>query len=81
MKTNPIETAVWSFVGPLAASRALKIVVLGTIGVLGLIFAGYAFKLIDGRTLDALRGSVIVPGIPVGAAILAEMALRDGMTQ
>ncbi|MEZ4649812.1 MAG: hypothetical protein R3E97_13700 [Candidatus Eisenbacteria bacterium] len=76
-----METALWSFVGPLAASRALKIVVLGTIGVLGLIFLGYALHLIDGDALGAFRGFAIVPGIPVGAAILAEMALRDGMTQ
>ena len=76
-----LQTAMWSFVGPLAASRALKIVVLSTIGALGIIFLGFGLGWIDKGAAGVLRGLVIVPGIPVGAAILAEMSLRDGITQ
>jgi hypothetical protein len=72
---------MWSFVGPLAASRALKIVVLATVGALGIIFLGFGLGWIDQGAAGLLRGFAVVPGIPVGAAILAEMSLRDGITQ
>lgn len=80
MRDLHLHTALQSFVGPLAASRALKLVVLGTMGILGIVFVAYLLGWIDAHGAEELRALVIVPGIPIGAAILSEMALRDGIT-
>jgi hypothetical protein len=79
--TRPALIAWRTYLAPLATLRAARI---GVPIVLFLIAAVAALRfsgLIKPDTLRDLQHFVILPGIPLFAALLGEMALRDGITQ
>lgn len=76
-----IAIATAGFLGPVTAARALRRMLLIGTGFVVLLAALSYFDLLSAGELRSLRKLTIVPGIPVGAAILSEMALRDGITQ
>jgi len=79
-KPNPVAIAFWSYLAPISSSRALKWIVLSVIGILGMTLIGFFTGIIEQEALADLRAVAIVPGLPVAAALLSEMALRDGIT-
>lgn len=80
MEPRAISTAFWGFIGPMTASRSLKIVVVSSVGILGLVLLVFFMGWIEKEDIDNLRALAVVPGIPLAAAILSEMTLRDGIT-
>jgi hypothetical protein len=75
--------ALRSYLVPLVAARALKLVVLLLVGVLGL--AGISLMLsplsdfFARESLDGLRRAVVFPGLPILAILMSEIPLRDGI--
>lgn len=78
---SSIAIASAGFLGPVTAARRFRRMLLLAIAAIALLVALSFFDLLSAGELRSLRKLAIVPGIPVGAAILAEMALRDGITQ
>jgi hypothetical protein len=78
-----ISIAFWTYVTPMAATRAMRIGLLlfaATLGGLILLFLSGVFSesLRTAALLGTRRGLVIV-GLPVAAAIVSEVSLRDGI--
>jgi hypothetical protein len=78
---SSIAIASAGFLAPVTAARAFRRMLLAGIGFVALVVVLSALDFLSPGELRSLRKFAIVPGIPVGAAILAEMALRDAMTQ
>lgn len=68
-----------TYLSPIASTRALR---LGTLIGFLLIVAAWvlkAIKLLDADSLASLRSAALVPALPLYGALIAEMALRDGI--
>ncbi len=76
-----IGIAFWSFAAPLASARAIKFILIIAVIFLGGILLGTFAGFISKYDLESIRAFVLVPGIPAAAAILSEIALRDGIRQ
>ena len=78
-----ISIAFWTYVTPMAATRAVRIGLVlfaAALGGLILLFVSGIFSdsLRAGALLATRRGLVTV-GLPVAAAVLSEVSLRDGI--
>jgi hypothetical protein len=79
------EIALWTYLIPLASTRAFRIgllIVVLFLGMVGLsvllrsisdVFASFSFR--------GLREWVIVPGVPLLAILFSEIPIRDGIRQ
>lgn len=81
---HPITTAFWTYIIPMTSTRAWKIgivltalfaacVVLMYVG--GFLASDFVFEALMG-----MRHFLIMVGVPVGAILLSEMPIRDGIT-
>jgi len=79
-----VSIAFWTFVGPMASLRALRLGILFfaivCLALVALVLTGSISHRIMEVSLKALRHGLITVGIPVGAVLLSEMSLRDGIT-
>jgi hypothetical protein len=81
---HSISTAFWTFVIPMTATRAMRIglvLFIGVVAVVLLLFMG-GF-LASGFVTEALYGMrffVVMVALPVGAVLLSEIPIRDGIT-
>jgi hypothetical protein len=75
--------AFWTYVLPMTSLRAIRIGVLLLLGLVSLvalaIVLGAISKDATETMLLALRGFVVFPGVPIGAILLSEMPIRDGI--
>lgn len=75
--------AFWTYVLPMTSLRAIRIGVLLLLGLVGLVALAIALGAISKDATDAmllaLRGFVVFPGVPIGAILLSEMPIRDGI--
>ncbi|MBN2170116.1 MAG: hypothetical protein JW819_02205 [Candidatus Krumholzibacteriota bacterium] len=76
-----IRSALAAYLIPLASARALRIAV----GIAAVALGGLAIcrtmGWLDAGALAVAQGALLVPGLPLLAAIVAEIPLRDGITQ
>jgi hypothetical protein len=78
-----ISIAFWTYVTPMMATRAMRIGLLlfaMTLGGLVLLFLGGLFS--ESLRTAALLGTrhvLVMVGLPVAAAVLGEVSLRDGI--
>ena len=75
-----IGIAVSSFAAPLASARSLRLSFVAGVAFVAFVIGCYAAGWLDDRQVESLRELAIVPGMPIMAAVVAEMALRDGIT-
>lgn len=74
-----IGIAFSSFWAPLASARSLRISIAAAFAFIAVVIGCYAMGWLDERAVRSLRELTILPGMPVMAAIVSEMALRDGI--
>jgi len=79
--TRPALIAWRSYIAPITTLRAARIGVPIAVLLLAAIAAGRFLGLIPPEALSDLQHFIILPGVPLFAALLGEMALRDGITQ
>lgn len=81
---HPITTAFWTYVIPMTSTRAWKIgLVLCVLFVATVVLMYLGGFLASSFVFDALMGMrhfLIMVGVPVGAILLSEMPIRDGIT-
>ncbi|MCA9727584.1 MAG: hypothetical protein R3E12_00090 [Candidatus Eisenbacteria bacterium] len=80
-RLDAIRIASAGFWGPVTAARALRRLLVLASGFLALIVVLSVLNILSRGELRDLRELTVVPGIPLAAALLSEMALRDGITQ
>ncbi len=81
---NPISTAFWTYIIPMTSTRAMKIGLL----LFGLFLISVVFVFMSGflapnyvfNIMVGMRHFLIMVGVPVGAVLLSEMPIRDGIT-
>jgi hypothetical protein len=75
--------AFWTYVLPMMSLRAIRIGLFLLLGLVGLVALAIGLGAISKDATDAmllaLRGFVVFPGVPIGAILLSEMPLRDGI--
>ncbi len=76
-----VSIAFRSYLAPLASTRAVRISLLVALAFLGVVAVGVAARFIPRDALVPIGQLVIMPGLPLFAIILSEMAIRDGITQ
>lgn len=79
--TQSILIAWRGYLAPITTLRAARIGVPIAILLLAAVAAGRFTGLIPPEALEGLQQFIILPGVPLFAALLGEMALRDGITQ
>ncbi len=79
--TRPALIAWRTHLAPIATLRATRIGVAAGVLLVAIVAAIRFTGLIPPDDLGALQRFVILPGVPIFAALLGEMALRDGITQ
>jgi hypothetical protein len=81
---HPISTAFWTYVIPMTATRAMRIglglFVLFIVTVLLGFLSGVVMEWLGAGALTGTRHFLVMIGVPVGAVLLAEMPIRDGIT-
>jgi hypothetical protein len=75
-----ISSAFWGYLLPIASARALKLSGLSGFIVFGLAWLLHSLGVIGDGSLSDLIDFIVLPGIPVIAALMAEMPVRDGIT-
>jgi len=86
METKPssISTAFWTYVIPMTATRAMKIglvlFALALIGVVLVFASGFVSEEFKTDALFGMRHFLVMVGVPVGAVLLSEIPVRDGIT-
>jgi len=82
-RPHAISTAFWTYVIPMAATRAMRIgLVLFVlfIATIALLFmSGFAVSWLGTTALVGMRHFLVMVGVPVGAVLLSEMPIRDGI--
>lgn len=68
------------FLLPLASARSLRIAALAAVAVTVIIATLRAVGLLTSESLDALRRAIPVVAVPIAAALLAELPIREGLT-
>lgn len=83
-KPNPVATAFWTYVIPMASTRAMRIgLVLFVLFVAVVLLAFVSGQLASGLVFDLLYGMrhfLIMIGVPAAAILLSEIPIRDGIT-
>ncbi len=81
---HPISTAFWTYVIPMIATRAMRIslvlFVVFSAGVLLLFMSGLIASGFVTNALLGMRHFLVMVGVPVGAVLLSEIPVRDGIT-
>jgi hypothetical protein len=81
---HPITTAFWTYIIPMTSTRAWKfgivLTVLFAVCVVLLYVLGFLASDYVSDALMGMRHFLIMVGVPVGAVILSEMPIRDGIT-
>ncbi len=72
--------ALRSYLAPLWAARALRRSLLCAGIILLLLLAAKQIGYVPDQVFRELRRFIILPGLPLFAALLSELALRDGIT-
>ena len=83
-RPHPISTAFWTYVIPMIATRAMRI----GLALFLLFIAGLALAFMGGLmsswfgdyALLGMRHFLVMLLVPVGAVLLSEMPIRDGIT-
>jgi hypothetical protein len=82
---HPVSIAFWTYVTPMVATRAFRVGLLAFLGFVGLIVVlftgGFLASWFTTHALVGVRHFLITVGLPIGAILLSEMALRDGISQ
>ncbi len=76
-----ISTVGLGYLLPLASARAVRVVAMLVILLFALVLAGHMLGFLSARTLLDLRRGIVMPGVPIAAALLSEISLREGITQ
>jgi hypothetical protein len=83
-RPHPVSTAFWTYIIPMTATRGMRIGVLLFVLCALLLVALYLSGLIASDIItDALYGMrhfLVMVAVPVGAVILSEIPIRDGIT-
>jgi len=81
---NTISTAFWTYIIPMIATRAMRIgLVLFALFASGVVLLYMAGIFASEWGIDALWGMqhfLVMAGVPVGAILLSEIPIRDGIT-
>jgi len=79
-----ISIAFWTYVIPMTATRAMRVGLLlfglFLLCVVCLFFGGVFVSDIVNDALLGMRHFLVMAGLPVGAVLLSEMPIRDGIT-
>lgn len=79
------EIALWTYLIPLASTRAFRIGFLITLLFLGMLGISVLLRSVSevfaSFSLQGLGAWIIVPGVPLFAILLSEMPIRDGIRQ
>jgi hypothetical protein len=75
-----IMIALRSFLAPLGAARALRRSLLLSALLLVLLFGVKQLGFVPDAVFREMRKFIVLPGLPLFAALLGELALRDGIT-
>ena len=81
MSTPAVFVAARTLLATLWASRASKLLLGAGVVLLGVVAVGSRASWIDPGTAYSIRTTLLVPGLPVVAVAVAELPLRDGLTQ
>lgn len=79
--SNALAIAFDGFLAPLFATKGFRRLLFALVVILVGLIVLYYVGWIDRKDLTEIRHLFILPGLPIGAALLGEMALRDGITQ
>lgn len=83
-RPNPVSIAFWTYIVPMAATRAMRIglvlfalflVVVALLFVTGMV----ASEIVE-DALYGMRHFLVMVAVPVGAILLSEIPIRDGIT-
>lgn len=81
---HPISTAFWTYVIPMTATRAMRIgflfCVLFVAGAVLVFMSGVISSGWVSSALLGMRHFLVMIGVPVGAVLLSEIPVRDGIT-
>lgn len=79
-----ISTAFWTYVIPMAATRAMRVglllFALFMLAVVAFFIGGVFVSEIVEDAMLGMRHFLVMVGLPVGAVLLSEMPIRDGIT-
>ena len=82
-RPHAISTAFWTYVIPMTATRAMRIglvlFVLFIATVVLLFMSGFVLPWLGATALVGMRHFLVMVGVPVGAVLLSEMPIRDGI--
>ncbi|NIO29796.1 MAG: hypothetical protein GTO29_14725 [Candidatus Latescibacteria bacterium] len=81
---HPVSTAFWIYVIPMISTRAMRIGIVlfaGFVACIAVLFmSGFISPGFVTDALQDLRHFLIMVGVPVGAVLLSEIPIRDGIT-
>jgi hypothetical protein len=82
-RPHAISTAFWTYVIPMTATRAMRVgvvfFVLFVATVVLLFMSGFLLSWLGTTALVGMRHFLVMVGVPVGAVLLSEMPIRDGI--
>ncbi|MFQ5510791.1 MAG: hypothetical protein ACE5EO_02980 [Candidatus Krumholzibacteriia bacterium] len=83
-RPHPISTAFWTYLIPMTATRAMRIglvfFVIFIAAVALLFMGGLISSWFGDHALRGMRHFLVMLMVPVGAVLLSEMPIRDGIT-
>lgn len=83
-RPHPVSIAFWTFVIPMAATRAMKIglafFAFFAVTIVLLYASGMASSAFMVDALTGMRHFLVMVVVPVGAILLSEIPIRDGIT-
>ena len=81
MSSLPVLVAARTLLATLWASRTSKLLLGAAVLLLAVVAVGSRLSWIDPGAAYNIRTTLLVPGLPVLAVSMAELPLRDGLTQ
>jgi hypothetical protein len=81
MSSSAVFVAARTLLATLWASRASKLLLGSGVVLLAVVAVGSRANWIDPGTAYGIRTTLVVPGLPVVAVAVAELPLRDGLSQ
>lgn len=83
-RPHPISTAFWTYVIPMVATRAMRIGIglcaLFVLAAFAVFASGKVSQDFMFEALSSMRHFLVMVGVPVGAVLLSEIPIRDGIT-
>ncbi len=76
-----IHIALLSYLAPMATARGVRIALMVCVAVPAILLVALALDIVTREHLMSIPAFVLIPGLPLLATLLGEMALRDGITQ